>query len=66
MEADIEYAAEYKHNGDTWALNFFAANNEDASAKLQSIKTGLVLLGEIAGVIAVHSSPPVWQAASPK
>lgn len=66
MEADIEYAAEYEHEGSTWALNFFAKNVEDATAKIRSIKTGVVLLGEIAGVIAANSSPPTKYPASSK
>ncbi|RUR68664.1 hypothetical protein EJP67_16500 [Variovorax guangxiensis] len=47
LRAQTEYCAEFRHAGSTWALNFFAVDDADAAAKVQSIKTNLVLLGRL-------------------
>lgn len=46
-----KYALEYTHNGSRWATDLYAENDEDAKAKLESMKQGLILLGEITDTI---------------
>jgi outer membrane receptor for ferrienterochelin and colicin len=36
-EANIEYGAEYQYDGKTWGITYFAKDEEDAIAKLESI-----------------------------
>lgn len=43
--AQTLYALEYEHAGSRWAMNFYAVDDEDALAKLESLKQSLVLLG---------------------
>lgn len=47
IEAKTEFAAEYIHDGATWALNFYAKDERDATSKLASIRASLTLVGEI-------------------
>ncbi|MBK5203832.1 MAG: hypothetical protein JJD98_00035 [Polaromonas sp.] len=46
-KAQTEYACEYLHNGQKWAVNFFAIDGADANEKAESIKQSLVILGPI-------------------
>ena len=50
-KAQTEYACEFTHNGSKWATSFFAVDDADALAKLESIKQSLVILGKIDCVI---------------
>ncbi len=52
-KAQTEYCAEYEHNGQKWAMNFFAIDDADALEKLESIKTSLVILGRLDGRVKV-------------
>lgn len=52
-KAHTEYVAEYTHRGSTWALNFFAVDDEDAAAKLASLRASASLLGRLEGHIDV-------------
>lgn len=52
-KAQTEYCGEYLHHGRKWAVNFFAVDDADALAKLQSIKDSLVIVGRLKGVIDV-------------
>jgi hypothetical protein len=40
--------AEYQHLGQKWGLNFFACDQADAFAKLESIRQTVRLEGELA------------------
>lgn len=55
-KAKTEYCAEYSHAGAAWALNIFAENEEDASKKIESIKSSLVLLGELDSTVPANAS----------
>lgn len=46
-EADKQFAVEYEHGGARWALNIYAADAQDAAAKLRAIQATAVLLGEV-------------------
>lgn len=56
--AQTEYAGEYTHAGSRWALNFFAVDDADAAAKLESIKVSAVVLGPIAMRIPADDEAP--------
>lgn len=47
-DANIEFCAEYHHDGATWGLNIFAKDIADAVAKIESMRVSLKLLGELA------------------
>ena len=49
--AQTLYALEYEHDGSKWALNFYAVDDADAAAKVESLKKSLVLLGRSDGFI---------------
>jgi len=40
-----EYTLTYQHAGKNWGLNIFATSDEDAYAKVKSLKDSLVLEG---------------------
>ncbi len=46
-KATIEYCLEYKVNGTTWSMNFFAENDDDAENKIESVRSSLRLLGRL-------------------
>lgn len=69
--AQTFYALEYEHDGSKWALNFYAVDDEDAQAKVESLKKSLVLLGRSEGFIPVnlHNDFPSlesWMASNPQ
>lgn len=49
--ARFKFALEYEHGGRKWAADFFADDEDDARAKISSMKASLVLLGEITHTI---------------
>lgn len=57
-KAQTEYGAEYVHDGEKWGLNFYATDDADAAAKLESIKASLVLLGRVNERIPLEDPPP--------
>ena len=46
-KAQTEYCGEFTHNGSKWCLNFFAVDDADAEAKVQSIRQSMVVLGRL-------------------
>ena len=52
-KAQTEYAGEYTHNGQKWALNFYAVDDADAAVRAQEIRDTFAVLGAIHGVIPV-------------
>jgi hypothetical protein len=49
--AFTKFALEYEHNGKKWCDDFFADDEDDARAKVESMKKSLALLGEITDTI---------------
>ena len=42
-----EYCGEYMHDGQRWALNIFADNEEDAEKRAEEIRSSFVVLGKL-------------------
>lgn len=68
--AQTLYALEYEHGGTKWALNFYAVDDEDAQAKVESLKKSLIILGRSEGFIPVNlhndfPAPPFVGASNP-
>jgi len=53
--ATTEYCAEYSHNGTSWAMNFFAEDDDDAAKKVESIRASLSLYGRVEERIKVEA-----------
>jgi regulator of PEP synthase PpsR (kinase-PPPase family) len=58
-EADKSYALEYQHDGQVWALNFYAVDEDDAQAKLHSLRASVVLLGRTVFTVPFDSTADV-------
>ncbi len=46
-----EYCGEYDHDGQRWALNIFASNEEDAIKRAEEIRGSFRVLGKLECVI---------------
>ena len=46
-----EYCGEYKHNGETMAMNIYAIDSKDANAHADSIRQSFRVLGRLDCVI---------------
>lgn len=46
-----EYCGEYVHDGQRWALNIFADNEEDAEKRAEEIRASFTVLGRLECVI---------------
>lgn len=44
-KAQTPYPVEYLHNGSRWALTIYAVDDEDAAAKIQSLRASAQLAG---------------------
>lgn len=54
---DVEFCAEYFHGGKRWGLNFFASDEEDAIKKIDSIKSSLLLSGQLIQTVQMNTIP---------
>jgi hypothetical protein len=48
-DANSEYVLHYTHAGQTWGLQFFAVDDEDARLKVESLRNTLTLKGRLLG-----------------
>lgn len=49
IDAQLQYVLHYRHGGQTWATNFFAADDADAEQKVASVRETLELKGRLLG-----------------
>lgn len=62
LDAQTEYVLEYRHGGHAWATHFFAVDDADAQAKVESVRESLVLKGRLMG--RGDTLDAAWQAAA--
>lgn len=44
-KAQTPYPVEFAHNGSKWCLTIYAIDDEDAEAKVQSLRQSAILVG---------------------